>query len=104
VDESVKNLLRENVITSGSIQIEKINEGDYLPAHVTVSSYTDTANSINVTADNVMIFTWDTTLLATHPQLSAGNFGSVRGVYAIRAKYSVFGETLITDPMYLTLS
>jgi hypothetical protein len=104
VDDSVKNLLRENVITSGAIQIEKVNEGAYLPAHVTVSSYANTSGSIDITADNVMVFNWDTSTLSTHPQLVAGNFGSIQGVYAIRAKYTVFGETLITDPMYLTLS
>ena len=81
-----------------------MNDGDYLPAHVTVSSYSQTAPLITMSSDNVMIFKWDTTTLATHPQLSAGNFGSIQGVYAIRAKYTVFGETLVTDPMYLTLS
>lgn len=104
VDESVKNLLRENVITNGSIQIEKVNEGAYLPAHVTVSSFADTSGLISITADNVMILNWNTSMLSTHPQLVAGNFGSIQGVYAIRAKYTVFGETLISDPMYLTLS
>lgn len=104
LDDSIKNLLRENVITSGALQIEKLNEGDYLPAHVTVSSYTQTSPHVVMSSDNVMIFRWDTSTLSTHPQLSAGNFGSIQGVYAIRAKYTVFGETHITDPMYLTLS
>jgi hypothetical protein len=104
IDDSIKNLLRENVVTSGSIQIEKMNDGDYLPAHVTVSSYAQTAPLVTMSSDNVMLFRWNTTTLSTHPQLSAGNFGSIQGVYAIRAKYTVFGETLITDPMYLTLS
>lgn len=104
IDDSIKNLLRENVITSGSIQIQKVNEGQYLPAHVTVSSYADTSSLVSVTSDNVMIIPWNTSTLSTHPQLVAGNFGSIQGVYAIRAKYTVFGETLITDPMYLTLS
>jgi hypothetical protein len=104
IDESIKNLLRENVITSGAIQIQKVNEGSYLPAHVTVSSYADTSELVTMSADNVIILKWDTSSLATHPQLIAGNFGSIQGVYAIRAKYTVFGETIISDPMYLTLS
>ena len=104
IDDSIKNLLRENVITSGAIQIQKVNEGQYLPAHVTVSSYADTSSLVSVTSDNVMIIPWNTATLSTHSQLVAGNFGSIQGVYAIRAKYTVFGETLITDPMYLTLS
>ena len=104
VDESVKNLFRDNVIVSGSIEIQKINEAINLPSRVTVSSFANTTNEINITSDNVMIFTWDTSLLSTHPQLVAGNFGSIQGTYAIRAKYSIFDETIITDPMYLTLS
>lgn len=104
IDDSIKNLLRENVITSASLQIQKVNEGAYLPAHVTVSSYSDTSSLVSLTSDNVMVMPWNTATLSTHPQLVAGNFGSIQGVYAIRAKYTVFGETLITDPMYLTLS
>lgn len=104
IDDSVKNLLRENVITSGAIEIQKMNEAANLPARVTVSSFSDTSGSITMTADNVMVLNWDTTQLRTHAQLVAGNFGSIQGVYAIRAKFTVFGETLISDPMYLTLS
>jgi hypothetical protein len=104
IDDSIKNLLRENVIASGAVEIQKINEAANLPSRVTVSSFSDTSSLITVTSDNVMVLPWDTTQLKTHAQLAAGNFGSIQGVYAIRAKYSVFGETLISDPMYLTLS
>ena len=104
IDESIKNLLRENVVTSGSIEIQKINEAANLPARITVSAFSDTSALVGITADNVLLLTWDTNQLQTHPQLSAGNFDSIRGVYAIRAKYSIFSETIVTDPMYLTLS
>jgi hypothetical protein len=104
IDDSVKNLLRENVITSGAIEIQKINDAANLPARVTVSSFSDTSALVTMSADNVILMNWDTSQLRTHAQLVAGNFGSIQGIYAIRAKYSVFGETIITDPMYLTLS
>jgi hypothetical protein len=104
IDSSVKNLLRENVITSGSIEIQKINEAANLPARVTVSSFANTSGLTSITADNVMILNWDTNQLPTHSQLVAGNFESIQGVYAIRAKFSIFGETIVTDPMYLTLT
>jgi hypothetical protein len=104
IDESIKNLLRENVVTSGSIEIQKINEAANLPARITVSAFSDTSALVGITADNVLLLTWDTNQLQTHPQLSAGNFDSIRGVYAIRAKYSIFSETIVSDPMYLTLS
>lgn len=104
IDESVRNLFHDNVITSGSLEIQKINDAENLPSTVTVSSFSSTSSLTSMTSDNVMIFNWDTSLLSTHPQLIAGNFGSIRGVYAIRAKYNIFDETIITDPMYLTLS
>jgi hypothetical protein len=104
IDSSIKNLLRENVITSGSIEIQKINEAANLPARVTVSSFANTSGLTSITADNVMILNWDTNQLPTHSQLVAGNFESIQGVYAIRAKFSIFGETIVTDPMYLTLT
>jgi hypothetical protein len=103
IDESIKNLLRENVVTSGSIQIEKINESSNLPGRVTVSSFSDTSGVVNITSDNVLLFNWDTSLLSSHPQAVAGNFESIRGVYAIKVKYSLFNETIISDQMYLTL-
>lgn len=104
IDDSIKNLMRENVITSGAIEIQKINEAANLPARVTVSSFMDTSALVTMNSDNVLILNWDTTQLKTHAQLTAGNFGSIQGVYAIRAKFTAFGETIISDPMYLTLS
>jgi hypothetical protein len=104
IDESIKNLMRENVITSGAIEIQKINEAANLPARVTVSSFSDTSGLVTMSSDNVLILNWDTSQLRTHAQLVAGNFGSIQGVYAIRAKFTAFGETIISDPMYLTLS
>lgn len=104
VDESIKNLLRDNVITDAAIEIQKINEAANLPSRLTVSSFGSTSGIVDITADNVIRMTWDTSELQTHPQLLAGNFDSIRGVYAIRTKYSIFNETIISDPMYLTLS
>lgn len=104
IDDSTKNLLRENVVTSGAIEIQKINEAANLPARVTVSSFSDTSGLVTMSADNVLILNWDTSQLRTHAQLAAGNFGSIQGIYAIRVKFAAFGETIISDPMYLTLS
>lgn len=104
ISTSIKNLFHDTVITSGCLQIEKLNDAGNLPARVVVSSFTDTINLVTITSDNVLLLTWDTSLLSTHPQLIAGNFGSIQGIYQIRAKYNIFNETIITDPMYLTLS
>jgi hypothetical protein len=104
IDSSIKNLLRENVITSASLEIQKLNEAANLPSRVTVSSFADTSGLVTISGDNVVILSWDTNQLPSHAQLVAGNFGSIQGVYAIRAKYTIFGETIITDPMYLSLA
>lgn len=104
IDESIKNLLRDNVVTSGSIEIQKMNDAANLPARVTVSSYSDTSSLTDITSDNVFMFSWDTTTLSTHPQLVAGNFGSIQGIYSIKVKYKVLNEEIVSDPMYLTLS
>jgi len=104
INESVKNLFRDTVVTSGAFEIQKLNEAANLPARVTVSSFNETSSLVSITADNVLLFNWDTTKLSTHPQLVAGNFGSIQGVYAIRVRYTIFKDTIISDPMYLTLS
>lgn len=103
IDDSIKNLLRENVVTSGSIEIQKINESSNLPGRVTVSSFADTSSLVTISADNVLIFNWDTNLLSSHPEAIAGNFESIRGVYSIKAKYNLFNEIIVSDQMFLTL-
>jgi len=103
IDDPIKNLLRENVVTSGSIEIQKINESSNLPGRVTVSAFSDTSSLVTISADNVLIFNWDTSLLSSHPQAVAGNFESIRGVYSIKAKYNLFNEIIVSDQMFLTL-
>lgn len=104
IDESIKNLLRENVVTNASLEIQKLNEASNLPARVTVSSFADTSALVNISGDNVIMFNWDTSQLSTHPAVASGDFESVRGVYSIKAKYNIFDEIIVTDSMYLTLS
>jgi hypothetical protein len=104
IDSSVKNLMRETLISNASIEIQKYNDAATLPARVTVSSFADTSANVEVLGDNVMILNWDTNQLATHPELLAGNFGSIQGVYCIKAKFDILNQTIISDPMYLTLS
>jgi hypothetical protein len=104
IDASIKNLMRENVITDCAMEIIKLNDATNLPAHVTVSSFAQTSSLVEVTSDNVMVFNWDTSTLSTHPQLVAGNFGSIRGIYSIRSKFNMFNEVITSEPMYLTLS
>lgn len=103
ISEEVKNLFRDTVITSGMLEIQKMNEESNLPARVTVSSYSDTSATVEIGADNVMTLLWDTSQLATHAQTVAGNLGSLQGVYSVKAKFNILTETIVTEPMFLTV-
>jgi len=103
IDDSVKNIFRDSAITSAMMKIEKINEDSTtLPAHVTVSGFSDTSSTIDITSDNTMIFNFDTTTLATHP--SVADFGGLTGTYRMIVKYTLLNETIISPPYYFTVS
>jgi hypothetical protein len=103
IDESVKNIFKDSVITSPQIKIEKVNEDTVsLPATVTVSGYSDTSSLIDVTSDNTVLFRFDTTTLASHG--SVADFGGLTGTYRLVLKYNILNETIITPPYYFTIS
>ena len=103
LNEEVKNTIRDSVIRSASVQISKLNNEVNLPARVTVSSFTDTSALTRITANDTIVFTWDTDLLRLHEEALAGNLGSIKGVYTIQAKYNLFNERIITPLMHLTV-
>jgi len=103
LNEEVKNTIRDSVIRSASVQISKLNNEVNLPARVTVSSFTDTSALTRITANDTIVFTWDTDLLKLHEEALAGNLGSIKGVYTIQAKYNLFNERIITPLMHLTV-
>ena len=103
IDDSIKNIFKESAITSAMVKIEKINEDSTtLPAHVTVSGYSDTSGLVDITSDNTILFRFDTTTLATHP--SVAEFGGLTGTYRLTAKYTLLRDTIITQPYYFTIS
>ena len=103
LDDSIKNIFKDSAITSGMVQIEKMNEDSTtLPSHVTVSSFNETSSLVDVTSDNTLIFNFDTTKLATHP--SVAQFAGLTGTYRITAKYTLLNETIVTMPYYFTVS
>ena len=103
IDSSVKNIFKDSAITSGMMNIEKVNEDSTtLPATVVVSSFEDTQSLIDVTSDNTLIFRFDTTTLATHPRIA--DFGGLTGTYRATVKYTLLNETIITPPYYFTIS
>lgn len=71
IDNSIKNIFKDSAITSGMIQIDKVNEDTTtLPSHVSVSSFNQTSSLVDVTSDNTLVFNFDTTKLATHPNVA----------------------------------
>lgn len=97
IDKSIVNLFKDSLIMNPSVEIYKENTDRNLPARVTVSSMSDTSALCQVTSDNVVLFKLDTTALATHPQLVAGNLGSLTGTYVARLKFQVLDQTLYSN-------
>ena len=103
LNEEVRNTIRDSVIRSASVEISKLNNEVNVPSRVTVSSFADTSALTRVTANDTIVFTWDTDLLKVHPQALLGNLGSIKGMYIIQAKYNLFNERIITPLMHLTV-
>ena len=103
LDDSIKNIFKESAITSAMMKIEKVNEDAVsLPSHVNVSGYADTSSLIDITSDNTIIFKFDTTTLATHPNVA--DFAGLTGTYRAVVKYNLLNETIVSVPYYFTVS
>lgn len=96
IDESIKNIFKDSIITSAMLEIKKVNEDNTLPARVSVSSFAQTSSVIDVTPDNTLTFDWDTDKLKTHPQVSGGDFGPLTGRYTVQAKFNLLDEVVKT--------
>ena len=103
LDDSIKNIFKDSAITSAMMKIEKVNEDAVsLPSHVTVSGYSDTSALIDITSDNTILFSFDTTTLASHPNVA--NFAGLTGTYRAVVKYNLLNETIVSVPYYFTVS
>lgn len=92
IDESVKNLFKDSLLTSAAVQITKINEDTNLASRVIVSSFANTSSLVRVSPDNTIILSFDTTnLLAL-----VTTIGNQRGEYRVQAKYTILNETIYT--------
>ena len=103
IDDSIKNIFKDSCITSAMMKIEKVNEDAVsLPSHVNVSGYTDTSSLVEISSDNTIIFKFDTTTLAAHPNVA--DFAGLTGTYRATVKYNLLNETIISPPAYFTIS
>lgn len=103
ISDAIKNLVGDAIIIDPMIKIEKINDDHNLPARVEVSGYADTSGVIRLTSENTIILSWDTDQLRTHAQMTAGNLGNMRGVYALTLKYDLLTERIVAPLMYIQL-
>ncbi len=108
IDESIKNLFKENVITEATVTIQKVNEESYLPSRVTVAS--STTKYVEITPDNTILFSFDTTLLKdsgglwddsmTGATLKIDELGSKHGTYTVQVAYNLLSEKIVSPLMY----
>lgn len=103
IDSSVKNLFKNSFVMNPAIEIVKVNEGQNIPAKVTVSSFAQTSSLCEVTSDNTVLFNFNTDSLLTHPELLAGNFAGIHGVYQVRLRFTALGQTFMSNFLPFTV-
>ena len=100
IDESVRNTLRDGLITSGSIEVIKHNNDSNLPSRVTVSGHSDTSALVEITQDNTFVLPFNTSALTSG---NISDLGDGHGTYSAQVKYSVLEETLLSPLLYFTI-
>jgi hypothetical protein len=102
IDSSIKNLFKQSIVTSASCEIVKLNDDVTLPSRVTVYSFADTTGLVDITSDNTLVYSWDTSTLATALALAGG--GTATGTYTIQAKYTLIDEVILSPRFPLIVS
>ncbi|HHZ81810.1 MAG TPA: hypothetical protein EYN64_03690 [Flavobacteriales bacterium] len=88
ISNSIKNVLREGLITSGAMEIIYHNDDDiHSPAWDTIISFAGTTGLVEITEDNTFIYTFDTT-------------NRTPGTYTAQLKYTILEETILSPLMY----
>tara|TARA_Y100000296_G_C5171398_1_gene257483 strand:+ start:2021 stop:2980 length:960 start_codon:yes stop_codon:yes gene_type:complete len=103
IDPSIKSIFKDSVITHASVEIVKHNDEPHLPSRVTVSSFDDTALLVDITADNTLVFNFNTNDLRSCLPALEGELGSLTGNYTIQAGFNMLHETHLTDRLYFTI-
>ena len=104
IDSSIKNIFKSALITNPTIDIQKINEDSNVAGRYDVAK---DSSSTYVTSDNTIIYSFDTsTTLSQGDNLisySPDDLGGRLGTYAIRAKYDLISERIVSPWMYFTV-
>ena len=102
IDESVKNIFKDSVVTSATVVIKKLNEDSSLPARVTAVSSTD----VDITSDNTIIYSFDTDtdlVSGNGVTLDSDELGTRRGTYSLQVTYTVLAEKIVSPLMYFVV-
>ena len=86
-----------SLVMNPQVEIYKENVERNLPSRVTVSSFAQTSGSCDVASDNTVLFNFDTSILTSHPELLAGNFGSIHGTYVARLKFTALNQVFYSN-------
>lgn len=102
IDESVRNIFKDSVVTSATVVIKKINEDSNLPSRVLVVSSTN----VNITSDSTIIYTLntDTALVSGDGvTLNQDDLGTRRGTYALQVTFVILAEKIVSPMMYFVI-
>lgn len=94
IDDATKNILRDAIIQTASVEILKVNESQEYHPYWTVSGYSDTEDAVRITSTDDVILKWNTSDLANFD--SVANFGGRTGVYQVRLKVVAAGQTFMS--------
>ena len=97
IDKSIQNIFKDSIVLNPVVTISKVNQDPAFAGPFTVI----TGEEMYATADNTLIYTWDT--LAT---IGGGSstFGSPTGTYSVQVEYTVLNQLIKSPLYYLTVS
>ena len=98
ISESIINTLKSTLVTSGAFKITKVNDNTSLDGPFSVSGWSDTSSTVEVTSDGTLIFSWDTNQIPT-----SSSFGEAKGTYAIQVLYWANGQKIISPRFYVSV-
>jgi len=99
ISQSIINVLKQTLVTSGAFKIVKVNDNTSLDGPFTVSAFADTSSSVNTTSDGTLIFAWDTNKIPT-----SSSFGEAKGTYAVQTLYWVNGQKIVSPRFYVSVN
>jgi hypothetical protein len=103
IDESVKNIFKDSIIASASMEVTKLNDVPGLSSRFIVSSFANTSSLLDVTSDNTIVLNFDTRNLAPIAAANAETFGSPIGAYEVRVQYTLLNQILKSPPFHVII-